>query len=396
VTEVKVGIIAGFFDEFSKYQEICLAQEIVAQGHDVTVFCSNQVDYIFPDRVLTKLQRSRYYPVGEQWLDGLRVVRFRPFLSKRAMVLCRHIRLAMREYSPDLLICLKPGQILSVAAAFTSFPQRTRVITVFDDNRAQYAGLDAVTSIIKRCAFYLTKGLLYSLLCRRSNRVFTNTPNGRRIIGPLAFGKEVDVLPLSFDPKIYSPDTLARRRTRAEIGIADEAPVLITTGKAIAKKELERLISALSLLPDPTARLIIIGTSEGAYKQFLERFAQEKGVAQRVHLIDFLPPERVASYLNAADIGIWHKQPAISIQQAMGTGLFCVLPKNDLVGHLLTPKTGDYFRDGDYAHLQECLLRLCSRSALEFESGRQERARENARFSQAMIAKLLLKKAMER
>jgi hypothetical protein len=85
--------------------------------------------------------------------------------------------------------------------------------------------------------------------------------------------------------------------------------------------------------------------------------------------------------------------PAITIQQAMGTGLKVVLPKNDLVGHLLRPDSGEYFvpcDDDDWQSVEQSVRDVVRVSPLLDLGARQQVCVANAWLSADSIAGSLL------
>lgn len=392
---MKIIIVIGYFDLFSNYQETCIARELVRQGHEVTVIAGNQVDYIFPDEALRSHGVTRVYPDAEQEINGLRIVRLKPFLNKRAMVLARGLNKELKRRNPDLVICMKPGQLLSTTLRRPG--KSTRIVSIFDDNRGQYAGLKPMAKLAKRAVFYLTKGLFYKRLISASDQVFTNTPNGGKIIKPLLGRKSSKLLPLSFDQDLYKADSSLRKQLRDELEFGPKNLAFIITGKVIPKKRLEDFIHLFAKLSPsfPDLRLVIIGASKNTYTDSLRALSQALNLSEVVHILGFLPPKEIVGYLNAADIGIWHQQPAISIQQAMGTGLFCILPQNDLVGHLLTPETGSYFPEGNFGKLQELITQCAAQLPAELQSGRFIRAQLNSKFSQREVVQQLLRSSVK-
>jgi glycosyltransferase involved in cell wall biosynthesis len=291
-----------------------------------------------------------------------------------------------------VLLALNPGQLFgilhSVAAALK---RKGRRIIVFQDCSAQYAALPAWLRVLKRGAFYLLKGPLYALGMAVSSAVFANTPDGVQLIRRIPFGGCCRYLPLAYDEDVYYFSEAEREQVRNEMGWSAEI-VVITTGRAIPEKKLERLIDAFEVLASSGAavRLILSGVMADDYGNAIRRKAQLSPARNRISVFGFISRERTRQLLNAADIGVWPRQPAISIQQAMGTGLFCVLPKNLYVGHLLTDKTGSYFESDNWSEMTT-VLATAIRNASMFETHcRVRRAEINRRFCSAAVAQTLV------
>jgi glycosyltransferase involved in cell wall biosynthesis len=120
------------------------------------------------------------------------------------------------------------------------------------------------------------------------------------------------------------------------------------------------------------------------------------GLRRRFIYLPFASREALPRLYNAADFGTWHLQPSVTIQEAMGTGVYMLLPDSPTVSHLVVdPDSGRYFPDGDYQELEELVV-ATARAFLEgamlsLAEVRARRARANARrFSyEAMVDQLV-------
>lgn len=87
-----------------------------------------------------------------------------------------------------------------------------------------------------------------------------------------------------------------RAAARAALGV--DGPVVAAIGNLIGLKGHRLLLDALPLLPG--ANLVIAG--DGPERMALEIRARELGIDKWVRLLGRLPPERIATLLNAADV----------------------------------------------------------------------------------------------
>jgi 1,2-diacylglycerol 3-alpha-glucosyltransferase len=88
-------------------------------------------------------------------------------------------------------------------------------------------------------------------------------------------------------------------RLKRELGIPDENTVLINVGRLAKEKNLDEIITDMTLLPD-TISLLIVG--EGPYRMQLEDLVSRRGLSGRVIFTGLIKPEEVAAYYNAGDI----------------------------------------------------------------------------------------------
>jgi glycosyltransferase involved in cell wall biosynthesis len=90
--------------------------------------------------------------------------------------------------------------------------------------------------------------------------------------------REVGMIPLG----IERPPSIANS-SRAIFGIPDDAFVLVTIGRLVARKATVRLVDALALSALPNTHLLIVG--DGPDRDAIAQRAGERGVADRVHLL---------------------------------------------------------------------------------------------------------------
>jgi glycosyltransferase involved in cell wall biosynthesis len=109
----------------------------------------------------------------------------------------------------------------------------------------------------------------------------------------------LEVVPYGVDATRFRPAPEARRRVRAEAGLAMDTPVVFTAGRLVRKKGFEYLIDAMRLIAPP-ARLVIAGS--GDLDGELRGRARDAGVADRVHFLGDLPQDAVGAWFAAADV----------------------------------------------------------------------------------------------
>jgi glycosyltransferase involved in cell wall biosynthesis len=109
-----------------------------------------------------------------------------------------------------------------------------------------------------------------------------------------------EVIPYGVDTNRFRPDPASRGARRAEIGLPEDAPLIVTAGRLVRKKGFEYLIDAMAQLPGAT--LAIAGSGDLAAE--LAARARERAVADRVRLLGNLTHDAVGSWLAAADVAV--------------------------------------------------------------------------------------------
>lgn len=108
----------------------------------------------------------------------------------------------------------------------------------------------------------------------------------------------LETVPYGVDPARFRPDADVRAARRAELGVADRVPLIVSAGRLVRKKGFEYAIDAMDRLPG--AVLALVG--DGTLASELRERARAKGVASRVRFLGNQTQDRVAEYLAAADV----------------------------------------------------------------------------------------------
>lgn len=140
------------------------------------------------------------------------------------------------------------------------------------------------------------------VVLRRSGWVTASSDDLRTRAISLGAGPErSETVPYGVDTDRFRPDSAARARRRAALGLGD-VPLLFAAGRFVRKKGFEYLIDATArLLPRwPTLRLIIGGG--GDLEGDLRERAARQGIAEHVVFPGVLAHDEVAEYLAAADL----------------------------------------------------------------------------------------------
>ncbi|NWG21627.1 MAG: glycosyltransferase [Chloroflexi bacterium] len=112
----------------------------------------------------------------------------------------------------------------------------------------------------------------------------------------------IEVIPYGVDAHAFRPDPRAGALVRAELGMADDARLIIAMGRMVHKKGFTYLIDALPRIraTHPRAQLVLAGY--GDLLEDLKQRAVRMGVADAVLFPGQLPRDRAARYVAAADV----------------------------------------------------------------------------------------------
>ena len=165
--------------------------------------------------------------------------------------------------------------------------------------------------------------------------------------------------------------------------------VLITATRVTAFKQLEKVIACVNQLNQGTDKLhyVLVGFGEDEYATQLKQHIAQQSNAAYMHCFPFQDHAGLRSFYAAADFGLW-TNAAISIFEALGTGLPLLLPQKTNVSHILEPgQNGLYYE----THQLEAAVKQLWEQEKKQASDRLALAKLNARkFAYENLAKTLL------
>ncbi|MBM4196805.1 MAG: glycosyltransferase family 4 protein [Gammaproteobacteria bacterium] len=351
---MKLAIVTGHFSPEVGYQEVCLARAYARLGHEVHVFTSTAVS---PNtRGVVKQDYAPGTARDERY--GYRVTRLPYRLSFGVNVVSPGLRAAVLAFRPDITIIIGLAKLFPAALLCDELRLHSRLIALFGDAReyAQRGSLAArVRTFLQQLLFIAMKRRLYRRAVRFCDRLVLNhaetldlyleqlRPRDRA-----RFDEIVLPLTLGFDPDEFFFDTKDRDATRTKFRIAPQDVVLVTATRVMRGKGLEGIITRVSALARAglPIRYLIVGFLEDAYAGELRALIAAQPDPGRFIGLPFQDHEAIRRIYCAGDVGIWIKA-AISIQEAMGTGLPVVLEDKPVVRHLVRDgENGWFFRPG--------------------------------------------------
>jgi glycosyltransferase involved in cell wall biosynthesis len=188
--------------------------------------------------------------------------------------------------------------------------------------------------------------------------------------------RATDLVPLGID---RPPANVAGRR--AELGIPDDAFVMVTIGRVVARKAAPQLVRVLAAL-GPKAHLVIVG--DGPELGDVRRAAAAAGVAPRTHCLGFVDEQAKHRALAVADLFVstsQHEGFGLVFLEAMAFGLPVVCyDRGGQVDFLSTPATGAVVKLNDLDAFTAAVRELERSPALRAAIRERNRARVEGFF----------------
>jgi glycosyltransferase involved in cell wall biosynthesis len=383
----RVAVVCGHFSPEIGYQEVDLATAFTRLGARVRVVTSTR-----PSKNARAVVRNEY-PSGVTRRDGYEVVRLAPKLTLGANVLGCKVLPAIREFAPDHVVLVGPGKLFGLEL-FSSRTSPWQRIAIVQDNSEDGRSCGGVAGInwLRAVAHRLVKQPAYRRVVRNADRVVLNVPETSEIIRPWLRSRERELLShkarelrLGFDPEKFYFDPGGRRAWRGQHGIREDELLLATCTRATPRKGLEVVIDVVSELRGHgvAVRYVLAGLLGDAYAKALHQRVEEQSDPYAFLLLPVVGQDKMREVLSGVDVGFW-PQAAITIQQAMGTGLPMILYNRPNVSHLLSAENGWYVQSGE--NLEGAVaLALAHLSALGEESRLESRI-ERARLNRAYLS----------
>lgn len=147
-----------------------------------------------------------------------------------------------------------------------------------------------------------------------------------------------EVIPWPVDLVDCSNEQARRGRIRAELGISDDARVLLYFGRLHSMKQPLETIRSVAKAGDESLHLLMVGNEQDVSLKDCYAVADECGIAARVHLIGPVYGEAKFDYMMAADayISLSHRENFNhTAAESLSAGLPVILSQgNDLQGDI--------------------------------------------------------------
>lgn len=301
------------------YEEYYSAREQAALGHDVHVITS---DRIFPfknvERMLSDIgspYRDRRRPIGVEEFEGFMIHRGRTrYEILYDYIVYDGVEEALRKISPEVVHAHGPWQHgTRVAARLRSDLGYALVIdehaysTTYDQSRSlrnSLLDMEYRTLRAPKARYALS----------RADAVVAVSEETDRFLSQFYGSKNVHMIPLGVDHRLFCRDDISRKRVRTDLGIGDDEILIVSAGRIERAKRLDVIVKG-ALLCGERIRLMMVGQGDREYVRELEAISDD-----RVIFVGFKTSRELSSIYSASDIGIWGKA-SITIREAMSCSL---------------------------------------------------------------------------
>ena len=323
---VHLCLSAFYIDNYS-YQENMLPKYHVKMGYDVTVIASLQT--------FNKQGKPDFLEKGSTYEDanGYKVIRLdyiKPLKIGRLLRKYQELRKYLEEEKPDIVFSHNVSY--ADAAIVADYLKAHPNVKCFADNHADY---------INSAHGYISRNILHGILWKHYAKVlepyvtrfYGVTPMRCRFLKEMYNlpEKKIDFLPMGVDDESIPAD---RQRVKAdirkELGIHENAQVIVTGGKIDKLKNTHILLSALKKIGNDRLHLIICGTLTPEM-QYLDEQINDN---PNIHYLGWCDAKRVMDCMVASDIACFPGTHSTLWEQSVGVGLPAIFKRWNEMEHV--------------------------------------------------------------
>lgn len=323
--------LASFYIDNYNYQENVLPRVNREDGHEVRILASTEtyidnahVGYLEPSEYVTEygvpIKRLPYVKTGPHFV----AVKFRKY---------PHVYEEIAAFAPDVILChgLSFWSVLDVIRYKKDHPA---VRLYADTHTAAYnSGTNWLSIYVLHRIFY--RHLIQKTLPYLERYFYIG--EGERLFSIQNYGipeSMMEFYPLGGTLLSEEEYRAVRARRRAELGLAENAPLLVHSGKLDALKRTDELLRAFAAVPELNARLAVIGSIPEDRKDLLTSLMEAD---KRVIYLGWKSGEELEEYLCACDLYCQPGSVSATMQNAVCRGC-----------PILSYPHEDYTKDLDY------------------------------------------------
>lgn len=330
------------YNEGWGFQENLLTKYQVKMGHDVTLVISNKENCINNQQIIV--------PVADYISpDGFRVVRldhihFIPQKISNVIKIFKYYNL-LCEIKPDLIMVhgLNNLSVLQVAKYVKKVNPNCKVIadSHLDYNiGAHLASNDLDIRIFRAVLRYVQKKMQKYYI-----KVYGVTPWRCEYCEDIYRIKKekLDLLPAGADDEKI--DYVNRDKIRAEIrkkhNISDDDFLIVTGGKIDKKKNIDKLMQAVTQLKNDNVKLLVFGQCADNIDTRVEDLAKN----EKIRYIGWISSDKVYDYFMASDLVFFPGQHSVMWEQSVACGVPVVMKHYHAMQHCDMGGNAFFFKD---------------------------------------------------
>ncbi len=378
---MNITIVCGHYLPDMGYIEVHLARALIISGHKITVVTSSAVP-----QYVASLQKKLLPGFAN---DGaIAIIRLKPAFALGQIVISSGLNKHVSASKPELILVIGLGKRFPKPV----FDVNCRILTLLGDNDYSYAKGSTLNRLKSKLLFRFLKKSTYEKAVLKSAAIVAYTPESFEAAAALMSEKykksllaQNHFISLGFWPDEFHIISSQRDPLRTSMGFDPNQIVLITATRVVPEKRLEKVFDLINQLPINYVWLVVGGNNSPYCQEF--ETAAGKAFGERFRMLSFRDRSNLNGLYNMADIALY-TTPAISIFEALGTGLPCMLPDKKSLSHILVSAfNGFYYDEPSNPEIAAQIQKLDLSTNMRFERS----AHAKQQFSWIGIAEKLVK-----
>lgn len=364
--------LSNFFIDNYSYQENMLTKYHAKMGHEVTVIAS-LVSF-------NKEGKFCLLPSPSVRMDdnGYKVIRL---AYKNPLIINRTLRRYENFY--EILAVEKPDIIFTHCLSFADttilvkYLKKHPNVRVYGDNHTDFINsarnfisMNVLHKIIwryyaRKIQPYLTKCYgVTPMRCRFLKEIYKINPG------------IVEFLPMGVDDEAIPVDRVGVRETvRKELGIPNDAFLIMTGGKIDKLKNTHVLLEAIMRINNPNLHLVICGVLAPEMEYLKQQFNSN------IHYLGWCNAQRVMDCMVASDLACFPGTHSTLWEQAVGVGLPAILKRWNEMTHMNVNDNCIFVNGEDVNELQSVIAQMLDKDYYLLQKGKAEIAATSFLYS---------------
>lgn len=375
------------YNEGWGFQENLLTKYQVKLGHEVTIVVSNRVNCING--------QQKFVPV-EDYIspDGFRIVRKEHirFVPKRISNVIRIFKYydLLCEIKPDLIMIhgLNNFSVLQVVKYIKKVNPDCKVIA---DSHLDYnIGANLASKKLDTSLFRAMLRCLQKKMQKYYIKVYGVTPWRCEYCEDIYRIRKdkLDVLPAGADDEKIDYDN--RDKIRAEIrkkhNINDDDFLIVTGGKIDGKKNIDKLMQAVTQLKNDNVKLLVFGQYAVDVAAKVEKLAKD----EKIKYIGWISSDKVYDYFMASDLVFFPGQHSVMWEQSVACGVPVVMKYYHAMQHCDIGGNAFFFKDDSTQGISETLQNILDDQERYNEALKVAQSDKREQFLYSRLAKKAL------
>lgn len=345
--------LGNYYADGFGYQENLITKYQKRAGFKVVILASQ--------RNYSKETASMFMDNAKEYTneDGIKVIRIPYQFSGKVMggiskiLKCYDGTYEQIEKEKPDIIFLHNAQFRDVSHVI-AYKRRNPNVQIYADNHADF---------INSARTFWSKNILHKIVWRYyvrklepyCEKFWGVTPNRCDFLSEVygVANEKIELLPMGADSEKINLEKsdIIRQRIRKELQIGYDDFVLVTGGRIDKRKNIHKLLRAVSELNEPKIKLILIGVPNKEMTETINTLLDPK----YARAIGWVNPDSIYDYFLASDLGVFPGTHSVLWEQAVGTGLPCIFHEWPGMTHVDIGGNCVFIKNGDVSTIKEAI-----------------------------------------